>query len=376
MEGEARIYHYLEQNKSRLAAGGVKYLLLDALNCESGCIYGTGIEVHKANNDENLENLYKIRAESRKNGRRGAWGAKLTPAQRFKRLNQQFSKLKIDDFIRRYTDRSKECMCRKPNREELERIYQSMKKITPEERKINCACCGYETCQEMAEAIYNGFNHPENCIYFLRKEVELEKEKSVEQAEKISLQKEALMRSVEEISQKFSGLYKSVDRMSRDNDGNARETSGISDEMQDVSKFCKILGDSIVEINRLLEELYHNNAEVVSIAMETNILALNASVEAARAGQAGKGFAVVASSIKSLADESRKTANGSSESQSKIEAAIDKIHHDADMLTETIERINNRTQSLAASTREIANSVAAIIRVSEVIKERLRALIT
>ncbi len=371
MEGEARIYHYLEQNKSRLASGSVKYLLLDALNCESGCIYGTGIEPHLANSDENLENLYKIRSESRNNGRRSAWAAKLTPAQRFKRLNRQFSKLKLEDFIRSYTDRSHECMYKKPGHEELERVFKSMGKITPEERKINCACCGYETCHEMAEAIYNGFNHPENCIYFLRKEIEIAKEKNLEQAEL----KTVLIHSVEEISQEFAGLYQSVDNMSRGNDGNAKETSGISEEMKDVSKFCKILGDSITEINSLLEELYSNNAEVVSIAFETNILALNASVEAARAGQAGKGFAVVASSIKSLADESRKIASGSSESQNKIETAIGKIHNDANMLTETIDRINSRTQSLAASTKEIADSVTAIIRVSESIKEKLKSLV-
>jgi len=376
MEGETRLYHYLEKNKNRIASGSVKYLLLDALNCEAGCIYGTGIDSRKTDNDENLENLYDIRTKSRKNGRRSAWGKKLSPAQRLKKLNRQFSKLKLDDFIRSYTDRSHECMYKEPGREGLERVYQSMGKITSEERKINCACCGYETCYEMAKAIYNGFNHPENCIYFLRKEIEQEKEKSLEQAEVISRQKEALLKSVEEISHEFTGLYQSVDNMSRDNDGNARETAGISDEIQDVSKFCKQLGDSITEINGLLGELYNNNTEVVSIAMETNILALNASIEASRAGQAGKGFAVVASSIKSLADESRKTANDSSESQNKIEIAINKIHSDADFLTQIIERINSKTKSLADSTREIANSVSDIIRVSEAIKEKLRELVT
>ncbi len=376
VEGERRMYHYLEQNSKRIAGGTVKYLFLDALNCEAGCIYGTGIEASRSSTDDNLDNLYGIRESSRKNGRKGAWALKLTPAQRLKKLNRQFSKLKLEDFLRKYTDRSLECAYKEPSRAELEEIFRTMDKNTPEERGMNCACCGYETCREMAVAIYNGFNHKENCIYFLRKQVEREKEISLEQAEEINHQKEELMRSVEEINHEFTGLYQSVDKMSADNDGNAMETAGISDEMQDVSKFCKILGNSVAEINGLLRELSANNAEVVSIAMQTNILALNASVEAARAGQAGKGFAVVASSIKSLADDSRLTSNGSNESQNKIETAVNKICEDAGRLTETVERINSKTQSLAASTREISASVASIISVSDAIKEKLRELVT
>lgn len=51
-----------------------------------------------------------------------------------------------------------------------------MRKYTEESRKVNCTSCGYETCREMATAIYNGFNHRENCVYYLKREVEDEKE--------------------------------------------------------------------------------------------------------------------------------------------------------------------------------------------------------
>ena len=52
-----------------------------------------------------------------------------------------------------------------------------VKKIkTKAEKEINCSCCGYDTCKEMAIAIFNEFNHKENCIYYLKKEVEVEKE--------------------------------------------------------------------------------------------------------------------------------------------------------------------------------------------------------
>lgn len=375
MEGEKRMYHYLEQNKEKIARGATKYLFLDALNCEAGCIYGTGIEEEKAAGDENLENLFAIRAKSRKKGISSAWGKSLTPSQRLRKLNRQFAKLDLNDFIRRYTDRSKECAYKIPGRAELDKVFYEMGKRTKEERSINCSCCGYETCRDMAAAIYNGFNHRQNCIYFIKMQVEKEQEKTQEQAEEIQRQKEELLKSVGEIMEEFIDLYQSVDQMSAGNDDNAQEATGISAEIQEVSEFCQILENSIVEINGILQELDSNNEEVVSISMQTNILSLNASVEAARAGEAGKGFAVVATSIKQLADESKKTAEGSGESQDRIAKAIQKIQNDARKLTDTINRVNGRTQSLAAAAEEIAASVTSIIQVSEIIKNKLKSLI-
>ena len=137
--------------------------------------------------------------------------------------------------------------------------------------------------------------------------MEEEQKKTLQQAGDIIKQKEDLLKAVEKINDEFSGLYQSVDQMSKGNDANAEETSGISDEMQEVSDFCKNLENSIVEISKLLQELNNNNEEVVSISSQTNLLALNASIEATRAGEAGKGFSAVASFIKELADKSKKT---------------------------------------------------------------------
>lgn len=374
MEGEKRMYHYLEKNKHILAKGTMPFLFLDALNCESGCIYGTGIETEKGQNDENLNNLFKIKLESRNNGKKGAWAKKLTPKQRLQKLNRQFAKLNLDDFVRKYTDLSEKCKYRIPNHKELENIYLTMEKLTREEKTVNCSCCGYETCEEMAIAIFNGVSSPNNCIFFIKKQVEKEHKKTVEAAEQIELQKQEILKSVEHINYEFVNLYQSVAQMSEGNDANAHETTSISAEIQEVSNFCSHLNQSIEEINKLLKDMEGNNKEVVSIALQTNLLALNASVEAARAGQAGKGFAVVAESIKRLADESKQTVQKSESSQNRVEQAITMIQADAEKLVNIIDKVNDRTQSLATSTEHIAASATSIIKISDIIKDRLRIL--
>lgn len=374
MEGEKRMYHYLENNKQRILSGRTSYLFLDALNCESGCIYGTGIEPGKAEDDENLNHLFTIRSQSRKNGIKGPWAKSLSPKQRLMKLNRQFSRLDLNDFIRSYTDRSEKCRYVVPSERQLEEIFVSMGKRSAEERAINCSCCGYETCRKMAEAVYNGFSSPHNCIYFIKKEVEKEQKKALEAAEEVQLQKQEILKSVDQINEDFVNLYESVAQMSEGNDANARETTSISAEIQEVSDFCSQLSRSIEEINGLLRDLESNNSEVVSIASQTNLLALNASVEAARAGEAGKGFAVVAESIKRLADESRHTVEDSGESQNRIEKAVAIIRSDTEQLADIMGRVNDRTHSLAASTEQIAASAVSIIQASDLIKDRLKQL--
>lgn len=375
VEGEKRMYHYLEKNKDKLAQGITPYLFIDALNCEAGCIYGTGIEQGKADDDNNFYNLFKIKEQSKKSGYLSAWAKNLTPKQRFKRLNKQFSKLNLNDFIRKYTDHSADCKYKIPNTAELDNLFNDMGKFDEEAKNINCSCCGYETCKEMATAIYNGFNHKDNCIYYIKGQVENEQQTALKLAEQVKQQKQEIMKMVEEVNNEFAILYQSIDQMSMGNSANAQESTGISSEIQYISKFCIELQQSISEINNLLNELTQNNSRVVSIASQTNMLSLNASIEAARAGEAGKGFAVVAGAIGQLANESKETATNSNKNQNKIETGIEAIKLNAYKLIDIISKVDSRTQNLAAATEQIAASVISITEVSDTIKEKLDVLI-
>jgi len=381
IEGEKHMYHYLEENKEQIAKGQTPYLFIDALNCSSGCIYGTGCEADKAGSDEVLCNLLQIREASKKNHAFGPWSRKLSPKKRLANLNRQFRGLKLEDYLRSYTDRSAECAVRTPSAAEKEAIYNDMKKYSKEDRSINCSCCGYESCDRMVEAIYNGFSRKENCIYYIKKEVELQNEEAgnlavrlEEEKQTVQEQKELILDTIREINRKFADLYQSVDEMAAGNENNALESTEISSDMVHISDFCEELTHSLDAIKEVLQELVQNNNEVVSIASQTNLLALNASIEAARAGEAGRGFAVVAGEINHLASDSRETATRSNISQSKIMNSITRIVEDTDILRKTVEAVNGRTQNLAASTEEIAASVSVILNTANEVKDTLKIL--
>ncbi len=382
VEGEGHMYHYLEHNKDRIKKGDTPYLFIDALNCSAGCLYGTGIEPMKGNCEDSLIEMMKIKEKCKNTTLSSEWSKKQKPEARLKKLNKHFANLRLEDYLCTYTDRSAQCAYQEPTGAELNNIFNDMLKFSAEERQIDCSCCGYESCKQMACAIYNGFNHKENCIYYLKKEVENEKVHEYQLAEELEKDKammeennERIAEIIMDINEKLSIIYTSVDELSIGNNSNVMECEKILGSINEVNTFCDELNNSMTEIDGLLHELTENNEEVVAIASQTNLLALNASIEAARAGEAGRGFAVVAGEINHLAEGSKNTAAMSQVSQKNILQSIGKIQEDAQRLSETIAGVYSQTETLTSTAEEIAASTDNIVASMDEVKRKLQGLV-
>jgi methyl-accepting chemotaxis protein len=86
----------------------------------------------------------------------------------------------------------------------------------------------------------------------------------------------------------------------------------------------------IAELERQSEEIGKIVHAVTRIADQTNLLALNAAIEAARAGEHGKGFAVVADEVRNLAEISEKSARGIQEVVNEIQNQVKVVSADTE----------------------------------------------
>lgn len=279
IEGERHVYEFLEKYAERVKSNKELPFLVDALNCAEGCLHGTAVEEEKAEDEDVLYELDKIRRNSR-NGKTGAKElAQLTPEKRLELLDEQFKSLDIKDFSRAYTDQSSHCQLHVPSRTELESIFTSLRKKTQEERQINCGACGYKTCYDMATAIYNKSNKRQNCIHYERSKV-LEEKQKIEDLTNQMKEKNAEIASF--VEKDFNSLDEAINNVSEGNEQTAAESQEIQSTMLEIKEFCDNLNRSFQDIMVLLDSLEGNNRDITSLSKKTTLLSLNASIEAAR----------------------------------------------------------------------------------------------
>jgi len=117
------------------------------------------------------------------------------------------------------------------------------------------------------------------------------------------------------------------------------------------------VAQDIQEIARESEGLLEINAVMENIASQTNLLSMNAAIEAAHAGESGKGFAVVAAEIRKLAESSSEQSKTIGNVLKKIKESIDKITKSTDNVLNKFEAIDTNVKTVAQQEETIRNAM-------------------
>lgn len=156
-------------------------------------------------------------------------------------------------------------------------------------------------------------------------------------------------------------LAATTEEVSATSDEIAGATNEIASEAQSLAELSKEVTEKTNEIGSIL-------TFIREIASQSNLLALNAMIEAARVGDQGKGFAVVASEMRKMSESSKQSSENIESQLKQIIELIKKMGTAIQSISANIEKHSASTQELNAAFTQLAATTDALTHISEVKK--------
>jgi len=163
--------------------------------------------------------------------------------------------------------------------------------------------------------------------------------------------------SVNRSSSAIEEITANINSVTRTLVENSKNVAVLTEASENGKTGVQTVAQEIKEIAHDSEGLLEINTVMKSIASQTNLLSMNAAIEAAHAGESGKGFAVVADEIRKLAESSSQQSKTTSAMLKKIKASIDNITKSSDNVLERFGAIDTSVKTVSLHEQNILHAM-------------------
>ena len=291
--------------------------VFDVLSCGNGC--GSGPAIGEQMSIYRMSGIMNGIEKYNRNNR-----VKFDRRHRDKQFLEFDKTLRYEDFLR--TILPENITQISVSEAEIDSMLDKMNKVTDTERNYNCHACGFATCREMAKAVIMGVSSVTSCAQYMQHEADRRSQHIVETNRAIGEVTSELNDVVAHLTQNITSVTESLGGITELNSSNHSQIMGLSGTIDELKDLSEEINKAMDSINDSISSFAETTRGIDEIARQINILSINASIEAARAGDAGKGFAVVASEVGKLAARSQESVKDAESGNALVFGNIDNVN--------------------------------------------------